>query len=89
LKATGTTSKRAGLAIILRAARAGDITKLRKVVDALCAEVDLLENPVTKSFYTWTDDHFEKLIVEASSRPLTPEEVEAYIFGKSRLVPVD
>ena len=89
LKATGTTSKRAGLAIILRAARAGDITKLRKVVDALCAEVDRLENPVTKSFYTWTDDHFEKLISEASLRPLTPEEVEAYIFGKSQKKPVD
>lgn len=83
LKATGETSKRAGLAIILRAARKGDIRLLRKTVDALCAEVDRKEDTKKMSFWDWTDDHFEKLISEASTRPLTSDEVEAYIFGKS------
>ena len=86
LKATGTTTQRAGLAMILRAARKGDIRTVRKVVDALCAEVDRMEHPAKMSFMDWTDDHFEKLIEEASNRVLTSEEVDAYLFGKSKIL---
>ena len=85
LKATGTTG-RAGLAVILRAARTADLDKVLRVVAALCAEVDRKEVEAHKiqRFADWTDDHFQKIIDAAGIRRLSSDEVPAYIEAKAR-----
>lgn len=85
LKATGTTG-RAGLAVILRAARSGDSEKVRRVVGALCAEVDRKEVAagVVQRFADWTDDHFQRIVDAAGVRRLSPDEVPGYIESKAQ-----
>ena len=85
LKATGTTG-RAGLAVILRAARTADPDKVLRVVAALCAEVDRNDTRagVVQRFADWTDDHFQRIVDEAGVRVLRPDEVPAYIEAKAR-----
>ena len=84
LKATGTIGNRSGIALILRSARSGDSGKVKRIVASLCAEVDRLEDPVKRSFMTWTDDHFAKILEEAETRPMKPEEVAVYLEAKAR-----
>lgn len=85
LKATGTAHKRAGLAMILRAARGADHGRVMAVVNALCAEAIVAEAKAgTGSFWDWTDDHFEKLLDVAAERVLRPDEVPGYLEAKKR-----
>jgi len=84
LKATGTVGNRSGLALLLRSARSGNGEKVRRVVASLCAEVDRMEEPIKRTFSTWTDDHFIKIIEEAKGRPMTVEEVPIYLEAKAR-----
>jgi hypothetical protein len=44
-----------------------------------------MEEPIKRSFATWTDDHFIKIIEEAKGRPITSEEVPVYLEAKARL----
>lgn len=83
LRATGTLAKRSGIAMILRSARTRDITKVVKVVEALCNEVTRLEHPVQRPFETWPDNYFEQIIEKAKAGPLTFIEVLAYIEAKN------
>jgi hypothetical protein len=85
LKATGTTG-RAGLAVILRAARTADAAKVLRVVASLCAEVDRkeVEADTVQRFADWTDDHFQRIVDAAGVRRLSVDEVPAYIEGKAR-----
>ena len=85
LKATGTTG-RAGLAVILRAARTADPEKVLRVVAALCAEVDRQDTRagVVQRFADWTDDHFQAIVDAAGLRRLSVQEVPAYIEAKAR-----
>ncbi len=85
LKATGTTG-RAGLAVILRAARSADRAKVLRVVGALCAEVDRNDTRagVVQRFADWTDDHFQKIVDAAGARRLSVDEVPCYIEAKAR-----
>ena len=85
LKATGTTG-RAGLAVILRAARTADPDKVLRVVAALCAEVDRKEvaADTVQRFADWTDDHFQAIVDAAGLRRMSPDEVPAYIEAKAR-----
>lgn len=66
LKATRPDSKRPALAMILRAARDGESDKVCRMVNALCAEIDIreMENPTSAppSFWDWPDDYFSILI---------------------------
>ena len=89
LKATGTDAGRAGLAIILRAARAGDESKVREVVAALCSEVEKIKTKQAMkasngSFWDWSDDYFQEIINTAARQPLTPEQVPVYIEARIR-----
>ena len=85
LKATGTAHNRAGLAMILRAARGADSGKVLAVVHALCAEAVIAEAKVGGgSFHDWTDDHFQRIMDEAGARVLRPDEVPGYIEAKAR-----
>lgn len=86
LRATGTLAKRSGIAMILRSARTRDITKVVKVVEALCNEVTRLEHPVERPFATWPDNYFEQIIEKAKAGPLTFIEVLAYIEAKNSTV---
>lgn len=63
LKASRPDSNRPALAMILRAARDGDSLKVRRMVDALCAEVDRRErstNSAVPSFWDWPEDYFDR-----------------------------
>ena len=86
LKATGTISDRAGLAIILRSARTGDAEKVLSVVSALCAEVDKIEDSKNIKYSVKAkcidDDYVSRIIQVAHTRPLTPDEVEEYLRAK-------
>jgi len=86
LKATGTAHRRAGLAMILRAARSLDRGRVLAVVNALCAEAVIAEakEGTVVQFRHWTDDHFQKILEAAAERPLTPDEVGAYLEAKAR-----
>ena len=85
LKATGTT-KRAGLAAILRSARSADPARVLRMVAALCAEVDRDDTRagVIQRFANWPDDFWQRIVDEAGSRVLRPDEVPAYIEAKAR-----
>ena len=86
LNATNTTHGRAGLAMILRAARGGDVAQVRRVVAALCEAHNRAEEAAGRagSFWHWTEDRFQAILDEAAKRPLTPDEVGAYIEAKAR-----
>ena len=84
LKATGTTTDRAGLAIILRSARSGDAAKVLRTVEALCAHVDEVEQArrdASKHRAVSIDRTFE-VLQAAHQRLLTPEEVEIYLRAR-------
>lgn len=83
LKATGTTTDRAGLAIILRSARGGNAEKVLRTVDALCANVDAIADSkyVTHTHHVNVDDAFD-VMQAAHQRILTPEEVEIYLRAR-------
>lgn len=85
LKATGTTG-RAGLAVILRAARSADPPKVLRVVAALCSEIDRkeVEADTAAKFEGWTSDHFQKIMNAAGARRLTAVEVPGYLEAKAR-----
>lgn len=74
LKATGSLTRRPGLAIILRAARAGKEDKVLAVVDALCADTD--KNYSAQKF---TDEYLCAVVEAAKVRPLSRSEVLAYL----------
>ena len=86
LNATNTTHGRAGLAMILRAARGGDVAQVRRVVAALCEAHNRAEESACRagSFWHWTEDRFREILDEAAKRPLKPDEVGAYIEAKAR-----
>lgn len=74
LKATGTVTRRPGLAMILRAARAGKSEIVLSVVDALCADTDK-----NYSAQTFTDEYLCAVFEAAKLRPLSRSEVMAYL----------
>ena len=86
LKATSTASDRAGLAMILRSARSGDAEKVLSVVNALCTEVDKIEDSKNIKYVVKAksidDDYVSRIIQVAHTRPLTPDEVEEYLRAK-------
>ena len=82
LKATDSRTGRSGLALILRAARGGDRDRVRRVVDALCAEADRKEEP--GALRRMTEDYFDEILRTAAQRPMTPDEVIGYLDAKKR-----
>ena len=64
LKATRPDSNRPALAMILRAARKGDTDRVRRVVAALCSEVDARDRRTPGnspgSFWDWPDEFFDR-----------------------------
>lgn len=82
LKATDSRTGRSGLALILRAARGGDRDRVRRVVDALCAEADRKEEP--GALRRMTEDYFDEILRTAAQRPMTPDEVIGYLEAKKR-----
>lgn len=85
LKATGSVTNRAGLAIILRSARGADAAKVLRTVEALCADVDRVQN-TQSTFKKYSDniDSAVQVLQAAHERPLTREEVEIYLHQKSK-----
>jgi hypothetical protein len=84
MKATGTGAGRAGLAIILRSARTADSEKVLRTVDALCAEIDRKENPITLQNLYRSESEFDEILAAASTRILRFDEIELYREAKKR-----
>lgn len=59
--------------MILRAAREGHADRVYRMVQALCAEVDIsgLLRPTEcpQSFWDWQDEHFQKIIEDGGLSP--------------------
>lgn len=84
MRATSTAAGRAGIAMILRSARAADPVRVVRTVTALCAEVDRVDDAALNPLPRSSNAGYQAIVDIAATRPLMPAEVPIYLVAKKR-----